>query len=48
MNCPIIMYLLNSGEKSKTFEILVQDKCLNADPKQRPKFSTLMKDQLFW
>lgn len=43
----LLEYILEIGEKSKTFEILVQDKCLNADPKQRPKFSTLMKDQLF-
>lgn len=43
----LLEYISETGEKSKTFEILVQDKCLNADPKQRPKFSTLMKDQLF-
>lgn len=43
----LLEYISETGEKSKTFEILVQDKCLNADPKQRPNFSTLMKDQLF-
>lgn len=43
----LLEYLPETGEKSKTFEILIQDKCLNADPKQRLRFSILMKDQLF-
>ncbi|XP_048773103.2 protein-associating with the carboxyl-terminal domain of ezrin-like isoform X2 [Ostrea edulis] len=43
----LLEYLTELGEMTKTFEILVQDKCLNPDPKQRPKISTIMDDQLF-
>ncbi|XP_061183896.1 protein-associating with the carboxyl-terminal domain of ezrin-like isoform X2 [Saccostrea echinata] len=43
----LLEYLAELGEMTKTFEMLIQDKCLNSDPKQRPKISSLMNDQLF-
>ncbi|XP_062607716.1 protein-associating with the carboxyl-terminal domain of ezrin-like isoform X2 [Saccostrea cucullata] len=43
----LLEYLAELGEMTKTFEMLIQDNCLNSDPKQRPKISSLMNDQLF-
>ncbi|XP_067662421.1 protein-associating with the carboxyl-terminal domain of ezrin-like [Haliotis asinina] len=35
------------GDLTKTFELLVQDECLNVDPEQRPKVQTLLEDRMF-
>ncbi|KAK3087793.1 hypothetical protein FSP39_010623 [Pinctada imbricata] len=35
------------GDLIKTFELRIQDECLNPDPRQRPKLTSLMDDQLF-
>ncbi|CAG2207832.1 SCYL3 [Mytilus edulis] len=31
----------------KTFELRIQDECLNSDPKQRPKLHTFLEDKIF-
>ena len=36
-----------TGNMTKTFEIRIQDEFLNADPKVRPRLSTLLQDRLF-
>ncbi|XP_046583622.1 protein-associating with the carboxyl-terminal domain of ezrin-like isoform X2 [Haliotis rubra] len=35
------------GDLTKTFELLVQDECLNVDPEQRPTVQTLLNDRMF-
>ncbi|XP_021345414.1 protein-associating with the carboxyl-terminal domain of ezrin-like [Mizuhopecten yessoensis] len=35
------------GDMTKTFELRIQDECLNPDPKARPKLEALLNDRLF-
>ncbi|XP_071097282.1 protein-associating with the carboxyl-terminal domain of ezrin-like isoform X2 [Haliotis cracherodii] len=35
------------GDLTKTFELLVQDECLNVDPEQRPRVQSLLNDRMF-
>ncbi|XP_069122020.1 protein-associating with the carboxyl-terminal domain of ezrin-like [Argopecten irradians] len=37
----------NLGDMTKTFELRIQDECLNPDPKARPRLETLLNDRLF-
>lgn len=39
--------LVSTGDLTKTFELRVQDECLNSDPSQRPHMSSLLQDRLF-
>ncbi|KAL4219245.1 Protein-associating with the carboxyl-terminal domain of ezrin [Mactra antiquata] len=35
------------GDLTKTFELRIQDECLNSDPKQRPSAQSLLSDRIF-
>lgn len=41
------MYIFLSDDIIKTFELRIQDECLNSDPKQRPKLHTFLEDKIF-
>lgn len=41
------MYIFISDDIIKTFELRIQDECLNSDPKQRPKLHTFLEDKIF-
>jgi SCY1-like protein 3 len=50
----LLEYLISSdadsdvdATSSKTFELRVQDECMNPEPSQRPKLSSLLQDRLF-
>ncbi len=43
----LLFSFITLGEMTKTFELRIQDECLNPDPKQRPLLGSLLQDRLF-
>ncbi|XP_052092631.1 protein-associating with the carboxyl-terminal domain of ezrin-like [Mytilus californianus] len=43
----LLEQLEDLDEIIKTFELRIQDECLNSDPKQRPKLHTFLEDKIF-
>lgn len=43
----LLEHMEDLGDLRKTFELRIQDECLHADPRKRPKVHSLMCDRLF-
>lgn len=43
----LLEYVTDLSDLTKSFEIRIQEECLDADPNRRPKLNTFLQDPLF-